>query len=117
MIRLFVYGTLKNGQCNHDLLAEASFVKHDEARGLLFGGMGAPRVMPPVQGMEGCWVKGEVYDVPDTLLPRIDRLEGHPHGYERTEVRLKSGITASIYYWHHHVRWSEWVTSGEWVGR
>ena len=116
VINLFVYGTLKRGHGNHRLLEGAEFIGRDEAPGRMYAG-GVPVVKPVGRspGEAGEWVKGEVYAVPLTMLPRIDRLEGHPDGYTRTTVTLRSGRSAEIYYWLHSVDHRDYEPSGEWV--
>ena len=45
------------------------------------------------------WIKGELYSVPADKLVNVDRLEGHPHAYTRTPVKLRDGRDAEIYYY------------------
>lgn len=95
MHRLFVYGTLQEGCGNHRYLAGARLLRRARTRpeytlvslggfpGLLDGG--------------GTAVVGEVYAVDDRMLAAIDRLEGHPHFYERVSVRLARRLRAEGY--------------------
>lgn len=114
-VNLFVYGTLKRGYSNHRLLVDATFLGNDEAPGRLYAfGRGVPHVKP-LDGSQLMWVKGEVYRLTNPeMLRAVDRLEGHPNGYTRTEVRLRSGMMAHIYYWHHTVWAEDLVQNGEW---
>lgn len=115
-INLFVYGTLKRGHHNHRLLSGAEFLGNDEAPGRMHARhdrYSVPVVKLPI-GPED-WVKGEVYRVVDAeMLRRLDRLEGHPHGYTRTPVPLRSGRQAEIYYWLRETYNDPFVPSGEW---
>jgi len=45
----------------------------------------------------GTGVLGEVYEVDDTTLAAIDRLEGHPRFYERVQLRLARGLRVEGY--------------------
>lgn len=111
---LFVYGTLKKGHGNHSLIAHCAGEGNDEAPGMLFGAIGAPTVKPSANADD--WVKGEVYVVADLeTLNRVDSLEGHPSGYTRTKIRLRSGREAHIYYYHHRP-YGKRIESGEWTG-
>eukprot|EP00105_Crassostrea_gigas_P037336 XP_019921484.1 PREDICTED: gamma-glutamylaminecyclotransferase [Crassostrea gigas] len=93
MNRIFVYGTLKNGQPNH-------FRLMDPCTGTtLFVGVGEtvekyPLVierswnMPCLLHVPGTgWhVKGEIYDVDDEKMKFLDYFEDHPEMYTRTLI-------------------------------
>ena len=84
---LFAYGTLKRGQRAHDLLAAATFLGEatTEPRWALVPLGWYPGLVPGTLAVEG-----ELYDVPDSLWPELDRFEGVASGlYERTPVRLR----------------------------
>jgi gamma-glutamylaminecyclotransferase len=76
MHKVFVYGTLKKGWGNNRLMVEgnAKFlgpaVTMDSFK--LYG-MGVPFMRPGGDDV----VAGEVYEVDDATLARLDRLEGH----------------------------------------
>lgn len=47
---------------------------------------------------EGAHVEGALYDVPEhEVLTRIDRTEGHPYWYKRTEVVTSDGEPCEMY--------------------
>jgi gamma-glutamylcyclotransferase (GGCT)/AIG2-like uncharacterized protein YtfP len=82
--RVFVYGTLKRGFCNHRLLEGCEF----------FGSAvtvpaykmietGFPVIMPDPEGKP---VSGEVYIVDDQTLERLDRQEREGLSYDRQLV-------------------------------
>lgn len=93
--RVFVYGTLRTGEPNHHLLdglqstdrilTEPSFELVD---------LGAYPAM--VDGGDTA-VVGEVYRVDADLLATLDRLEGHPHFYERRPIPLADGSESLAY--------------------
>lgn len=81
--RVFVYGSLKRGGTNHDLLEGAAFLGEAEVEGLEMHatGRGFPACVPG----DGV-VEGEVYRVDDETLLEVDRLEGVPDLYRRRRV-------------------------------
>lgn len=93
MTRLFVYGTLKRGHGNNVLLDKATFVgrciisTHYTLHSL--GGFpGLVRTKREQPGIVG----GEVWEVDDLTLRRVDQLEGHPEWYTREEVQTPFGV-------------------------
>jgi gamma-glutamylcyclotransferase (GGCT)/AIG2-like uncharacterized protein YtfP len=95
-VRLFVYGTLMRGEAYHHRLmeqrpflgkakTEAAFELVDlgEYPGLVAGGATA--------------VVGELFEMDAATLKVVDQLEGHPHLYQRTEIRLEDGSMALAY--------------------
>lgn len=95
-MRVFIYGSLKQGRGNHGVLetSNAKFVAACETvkkyTMLDFGYY--PGV---VTSPEATTIKGEVYEV--EVLDRLDYLEGYPDLYYREEVELSSGDTAWMY--------------------
>ena len=88
-IRLFTYGTLMRGQANHVLLeGRSTFLGEAETtRPYGFRDYGACPGMTE-EGGEGP-IQGELYEIGGDLLERIDRLEGHPDLYQRTEIDVR----------------------------
>ena len=85
MIQVFVYGTLKQGWGNNRLLPPGTFLRKYTTEPLFtmwdIGGLpaltrGADRVL------------GELYEIDGDTLSDLDRLEGHPHFYQRTLVDM-----------------------------
>lgn len=81
MHNLFVYGTLKYGFPNHHFLEDSQFLYSGFIRGTLLHLGGYPGL---IRGTGQ--VFGEYYLVDDKLIPALDRLEGHPHLFERTLI-------------------------------
>jgi gamma-glutamylaminecyclotransferase len=86
-IRVFVYGSLKQGKGNHRLLEQSKFL----GRCMIEG----PHRMISLGGYPGLVRKedlpprkivGEVYQVNEETLQSLDWLEGHPRFYERHKV-------------------------------
>lgn len=72
---LFVYGTLMPGYWNNRLLEGQEYVGEGFVEGELLALGGIPGLIL-VQG-DDRYVKGHVYNVDDTAIERIDRLEGY----------------------------------------
>jgi gamma-glutamylcyclotransferase (GGCT)/AIG2-like uncharacterized protein YtfP len=94
-MRLFVYGSLLSGECNHRVLGTSRLlgVRRTEPRYRLLS-LGA---FPALLSRGKTSVLGEVYEVDDATLAAVDRLEGHPHLYRRTSVVLLGGESVQGY--------------------
>lgn len=77
---IFVYGTARKGFHNHHYLEGAQYIgrAHTKEKYALYADTLPYLVKDPV-----CQVKGELYEVDDTILTRIDILEGEPEFYMR----------------------------------
>jgi gamma-glutamylaminecyclotransferase len=94
MQRVFVYGTLKRGFPNHHFMDGASFVgtgRTVEAWPLVIGNQWfSPYLLPERGG--GHRVAGELWDVPESMMPALDELESThlPNGYRRERVAVEA---------------------------
>ncbi len=87
-LNLFVYGTLKKGECNHHkYLSGASFEGNYYLDQYVLYELGSFPGMVPDE--EGC-VIGEVYCISPEQLKAIDELEGEGRLYKRQIVEVKS---------------------------
>jgi gamma-glutamylcyclotransferase (GGCT)/AIG2-like uncharacterized protein YtfP len=111
MKRVFVYGSLLTGQRNAyvlgDLLRrpgrtrpEWTLISLGAYPGLIAGGETA--------------VVGEVVEVDDALLARLDKFEGHPHFYRRQTIRLTSGFAEAYVLPARYREGNEVVVDGSW---
>lgn len=94
--RVFVYGSLLSGFGNHCLLADSPCLGETctaDARYRMYD-LGA---FPAVTEGGADSIYGEVYEVCDVTLVRLDRLEGHPNFYCRQQVLLQDGSMAWLY--------------------
>mgnify|MGYP001575941897 FL=1 len=115
--KLFVYGTLRlNGGSNH-LLGEAQLIGEATTKGVLYD----MEAFPALVREEGV-VKGEVWEVPGTLLGALDYYEGAPELYVRhkfpVEVVVGSVVVemlAWVYVYQLSVEGLKWIESGDWV--
>lgn len=95
-MQVFVYGTLKSGHGNHRLLQGSKFLGRSTVdRFKMYSLGGFPAVVPSEDGV----IQGEVYEVDDFTMTRLDRLEGYPNFYDRMIVSTEKG-PAWIYYMH-----------------
>lgn len=96
MHRVFVYGTLKRGLRNHHFLEHAAFVgeAHTLTKYRMLDGS-----FPVLRdsGADLKQVRGEVYDVDEKTLEKLDELESVDSGmYERVKIDVAvSGGKAS----------------------
>lgn len=94
---VFVYGTLKRGFPNHHYMTGARLVgeaRTVDAWPLVVGGTWFTPYLIPEKG-QGHRVAGELWEVPEAMMPALDELESThlPNGYRRVEipVELASG--------------------------
>ena len=86
-IRVFVYGSLLNGLGNHYILGNSTFLgrgvtDYPEYRMVSLGLFPGVIHTDRAQGETYC-IEGELYEVTEAVLERLDYLEGHPDFYNR----------------------------------
>ena len=92
-MKVFVYGTLKNGYGNNRLLSDCDLlsVAYLANHKLLHAGF--PVLVPE----EGSRVRGEVWEVPekikDQVVERLDWLENEGNMYDRITITVNDGET------------------------
>jgi gamma-glutamylaminecyclotransferase len=81
IMKLFVYGTLKNGYRNHYFLNSATFIKESISyfkypmlKRSRFGFFSYPVLFNEPE--MGNYIKGEVYEINEKIMKRLDILEG-----------------------------------------
>lgn len=89
---VFVYGTLKSGQCRHGALSKCKFVgnfKTNRDYTLYDLGPFPALCHTPGDGQEN---DGEIYEISEELsvsvIRNLDGIEGHPHLYKRSEIQI-----------------------------
>ncbi len=123
---VFVYGTLRQGQGNHRLLAAAQFLgvyrtdQHAPREHFVLVDCGAFPALVPVAD-DAPDVVGELYTVDDDELARLDALEGVPHLYERRMIDVvddETGCRAVAWtYYQPETRRRPVIASGDWLRR
>ncbi len=84
MSKLSVYGTLKKGFHNNYMLKDSQYVgKWNLPPNYTMLNLGSyPGVVPGGNTP----VRGEVWEVSEEVLKRLDQFEGHPHLFKRVPV-------------------------------
>ncbi|MFL9926960.1 gamma-glutamylcyclotransferase [Herbaspirillum lusitanum] len=87
--KVFVYGTLKSGQCNHAVLGPHACLI-GPASSVIRWKFIALDFYPAMLRADGpCCVEGEVWQVDADTLARLDVLEEVPHLYTRHEIEVR----------------------------
>jgi gamma-glutamylaminecyclotransferase len=89
--KLFVYGSLKRGFGNHELLKNSKFLgayDTSDANYQMFSFGGFPGVIALDEQDRHHYILGELYEVDDATLARVDMLEGNGHFYTRKIIEL-----------------------------
>lgn len=106
-MKLFVYGTLKLGYCNHRVLGDAVFLGNfttDSVYSMYDLGS------YPSVSLEGTTaIVGEVYEISD--LTSVDMLEGYPTFYNRSEIETDFGLAWIYHYLPMH---GDIIANGFW---
>ncbi len=111
-MKVFVYGSLKQGFSNSYLLSSSKFITKAEIKGNMYS-LGAY----PVADLEGEGIiKGEVYEISPNNLIILDTLEGYPNFYNRRVVTTLDKRHKVITYFieHNRIKRFELIKSGEW---
>ena len=101
---VFVYGTLKKGQCRGGTMEAGKFIGPGKSQTgdlvLLTCGPYPAIAKPTALTFETkpMVVEGEVYEVDALLLKRLDAIEGYPYLYTREEITLQDGTKAISYF-------------------
>jgi gamma-glutamylcyclotransferase (GGCT)/AIG2-like uncharacterized protein YtfP len=86
-IRVFVYGTLKQGHGNHRALKNARYLGRCYVEGhLRLIDLGWYPALVKSDGTEKRRVYGEVYRIDTDTLAALDCIEGHPSYYTRRKI-------------------------------
>jgi gamma-glutamylcyclotransferase (GGCT)/AIG2-like uncharacterized protein YtfP len=111
---VFVYGTLRSGEINSQLLAEANFCgTHRTSPRFRMLDLGDyPGVIEPGTSA----ITGEIYRVNPQQLRQLDQLEEYPQLYTRKQIATPWGL-AWIYLYKGDRGRYEVIASGDWIRR
>jgi len=116
VIAIFVYGSLLSGERNHRVLEGARFIGEDRtAPHFSLHDLGSY----PAMVADGAHaIVGELHEVDELTLARLDSLEGHPNYYERHTITLADGSAAETYLLpRDQVDRAPLIASGDWRQR
>ena len=90
-VRVFVYGTLKRGYTNNRLISNATFIGKAKtvSNWIMIGNHLAFPYVLRRDHENGSQIKGEVYEVDQEGLKKLDLLEGVPSHYTREKVYVQ----------------------------
>lgn len=122
-MKIFVYGTLKRGFHNHKCLGDSKFLTG--AVLMDFEVYDLPYGFPGIKPKNGRGVFGEIYEVSEEQLPRVDMLEGYREDSPQTSMYLRIKAVALTdddtleevytYMWNGRLPvGSELIKNGEW---
>jgi gamma-glutamylcyclotransferase (GGCT)/AIG2-like uncharacterized protein YtfP len=90
-VKLFVYGTLKRGKHNNEILRQAKFLTQAFIRD---GYNMYVKYLPYlIKEKGGMGVTGELFEIDEATLRMCDYLEGHPILYKRETVWVTNAET------------------------
>jgi gamma-glutamylcyclotransferase (GGCT)/AIG2-like uncharacterized protein YtfP len=119
MHKVFVYGSLLSGMGNHGLLSSAKFIGTTKTTPH-FKMMDLGWFPGVVEHHEGDSIIGEVYEVDDEQLYRLDRLEGYNSSnptmglYNKKEINTEFGKAIIYIYNNPFERTGIFVSNGDW---
>lgn len=99
MIRIFTYGTLKRGQCRNHVVASHTFCGEATTKpNYRLYTQGSYPCLKKVEGL-GESIPGEVWEIDEECLKKLDRIEGHPTLYKRETIELNEFDSIVAYFY------------------
>lgn len=112
---LFVYGSLRRGQHHHAELRSARYLR--AARTEACYELVDLGPYPALLDGGSTVIVGELYEVDDALLARLDAFEEVPGVYQRKRARI-ADVDATVYVMHAALaHGAPRIASGDWVSR
>lgn len=106
---IFVYGTLKKGYWNHYLLENnhTNFVRKAKTKNKY--SLTLRGAIPCLfKNPETSQIQGELYEVSNYVMSRLDRLEGHPFVYCREQIEIEGYKEKAWCYFYHPINIREY---------
>ncbi len=126
--RFFAYGTFREGGSDHALLGSAPILDEDSK---LFGGrlydLGpypaakplpkAEAGQPAEESKDNEPIHGELYEISDDILKKLDAHEDHPYLYQRKQEDIVTSggktVKAWVYWYKHSTEHAKIVANGD----
>lgn len=113
--KVLVYGSLMKGYWNHPLIADQKCIGTGILKGYeMYHVHSFPGI---IKGNISDFIVGEVYEVPEDVLKRLDRLESEGELYIRKLEKVSINneeIEAYVYVWNFNVLGCEKVKTKPW---
>ncbi len=88
-IRIFTYGTLRKGSKAHRFLQSAKLItENQKLNGFRMYDNGFYPFVIPVEN-QAEFIVGEIYQIPEEVLPQLDHYEGVPSLYKRVYLEAQ----------------------------
>lgn len=105
---LFVYGTLKKMGPNHHLIQSAKYlgVCHTEPEYRLYNYCGLPcliMILPSNTRLRGRSIRGELYEVDNSLTPFLDKFEGSCYCKRAIRIKEHPEKTVTAYFYSRYL--------------
>lgn len=97
---VYVYGTLKTGFRNNVLLSDCKLIQEATTKPLYRLYDCGPYPCLIKDEKNGKRIRGEIYQIDDVVLKRLDRLEGVPFLYNRFDIELENFDHPTIAYFY-----------------
>jgi gamma-glutamylaminecyclotransferase len=97
-MKIFVYGSLKSGKSHNHLLSESEYLYTKQTKNNY--GLYVNTWFPAL--FENIYTRptiGEIYEIDEKTLDRLDRFEGHPTLFKRKEIQLENDETVWCYFY------------------
>lgn len=111
MVKVFVYGSLKRGGFLNAYMRTGTFLREAKLRGFSLWSVGPFPAMLWTEDKETDFVLGEVWEMPEYVIPTLDRVEWM---YERVLVETEDGDEVSTYVWASPLEWLKHWHGSEW---
>lgn len=115
-MKVFVYGTLRKDEYNHIFVENSKFIKtaHTKPEWIFYDLGGFPAAC--ANGSTAIF--GEVYEVDQNTLDKLDILESHPEFYVRKTISLEDGEKVFAYILRDaHCSGCRVIESGDWKNK
>lgn len=115
-MKVFVYGTLRKDDYNHIFLENSEFIKYTKTKPeWIFYDLGG---FPAAVEGGNISILGELYDVDEYTLGRLDVLESHPEFYVRRKILLEDDEEVFAYIMRSaYCEGCRLIESGDWKNK